>query len=129
MRLPAPRQLRRARLACAALLAITASNHARLASGGSAHAVRHAVFVGLNLGLGALLVWRPRWALVPAALLSVQQLASHGSDLLESIRGPGPVDWASVLVLAFFPALLTLLFVERRTADTREPPRGARPGS
>jgi hypothetical protein len=118
-----------ARLICAGLLALTALNHARLTFASGAHAMRHSVFVGLNLGLAALLVLRPRWALPAAALLSVQQLWSHGSDLVDSIRDPGPFDWASVLVLAFFPALLTLLVVERRTAGTQARPRAAPPGS
>ena len=119
----------RARLVFAALLAITALNHGRLAAAGGANVTRHGVFVGLNLALAWLLVARPRWALLPAALLSVQQLYSHGSDLVRSTREPGPFDWASVGVLVFFPALLTLLVVERRTASTPELPRGARPGS
>jgi hypothetical protein len=121
--------LRIARLTCAGLLAITAVNHARLAAHGAGNVMRHELFVGLNLALAALLVTRPRWALVPTALLSMQQVSSHGSDLLASMRGPGPLDWASAGVLVFFPALLTLLVVERRTADTREPRPGERPGS
>ena len=121
--------MRRARLACAALLVFTAVNHGRLAAAGAGDVARHQLFVAVNLGLAAFLALRPRWALAPAALLSVQQLWSHGSDLLESARGPGPVDGSSALVLVFFPALLTLLVVERRTADTPAPPRAAPPGS
>lgn len=120
----------RARLAFAVLLAITALNHGRLAAAGGDHVTRHEVFVGLNLALAWLLVARPRWALLPAALLSVQQLYSHGSDLVRSVHEPGPFDWASVGVLVFFPALLTLLVVERRqTAGTRGRPRAEPPGS
>jgi hypothetical protein len=114
---------------CAVLLAITAVNHGRLAAAGAGNVLRHEVFVGLNLGLAALLVLRPRWALVPTVLLSLQQLSSHGSDLLDSIRGPGPFDWASVGVLLFFPALITLLGFERRTASRPELPTAAPPGS
>ena len=117
------------RKVCAGLLAVTAVNHARLAAAGAGVVWRHELFVGLNLALAALLVTRPRWALVPAALLSAQQLYSHGSDLVHSVRGPEPFDWASVGVLVFFLALLTLLVVERRTADTPALPRAAPPGS
>ncbi len=116
---------RRARLVFAALVAITAANHARLAAAGAGNVMRHEVFVGLNLALASLLVARPRWALLPAALLSVQQLYSHGSDLLASLHEPGPFDWASVGVLVFFPALVMLLVVERRRAGTPALPRAA----
>jgi hypothetical protein len=118
-----------ARLACAGLLAVAALNHGRLAAAGGAHALRHELFVGLNLGLAALLVARPRLALAPTVLLSMQQLWSHGSDLVDSLRGPGPVDWASVGVVVFFPALLTLLVAERRTAGTPERQPGEPRGS
>jgi hypothetical protein len=124
-----PSHLRLARLASCALLAVAALSHARLAALGGAHVLRHELFVGLDLALVALLVLRPRWALIPTALLSLQQLWSHGSDLVDSLRGQGPVDWASALVLVFFPALLTLLVVERRTAGTPERPPAAPPGS
>lgn len=117
----------RVRLPFAALLAVTALNHARLAVAGAGNVTRHEVFVGLNLALALLLVARPRWALVPAALLAVQQLYSHGSDLLTSVREPGPLDWASVGVLVFFPALLTLLVVERRRTGRRPEHRPAAP--
>lgn len=122
-------RLRVARLICAGLLALTALNHARLASAAGAHALRHGLFVGLNLALATLLVFLPRWALPATALLSIQQLWSHGADLADSIRDPGPLDWASVLVLVFFPALLTLLVVERRRGGTPVRPPAARPGS
>jgi len=128
-----PRRLRQIRLVFAVfagLLAITALNHARLAAAGAGNVPRHELFVGLNLALAALLVTRPRWALLPAALLSVQQLYSHGSDLIASVREPGPLDWASVGVVVFFPALLTLLVYERRrTAGRPERPPAAPPRS
>ena len=127
--LMAPPLLRLARLTCAGLLVVAATSHARLAAAGGAHVLRHELFVGLNLALATLLVLRPRWALLPTALLSIQQLSSHGSDLVDSVRGPGPFDWASLGVLVFFPALLTLLVVERRKAGTPERPQAAPPGS
>lgn len=127
--MPSPPLLRSGRFACAALLALTALNHARLAAAGAGSVARHELFVGLNLALAALLLLRPRWALLPTVVLSAQQLFSHGSDLLASLRGPGPFDWASLGVLVFFPALVTLLVVERRRAGTPGSPPAARPGS
>ena len=104
--LQSPRFTRIGRWTGAALLTATAANHARLAAMGAGDVARHELFVGLNLGLALLLVLRPRWALAP-----------------------GAVDWASAGVLVFFPVLLTLLVVERRTAGTRESPRATRRGS
>jgi hypothetical protein len=121
--------LRLGRVVCAVLLAVTAVNHARLAAAGAGSVARHELFVVLNLALALLLVRKPRWALVATLALALQQLTSHGADLLESLRGPGPVDWASAGVLVFFPALITLLIAERRIAGTREHPRAGRPGS
>lgn len=123
------RRLALARLIAAGFLAVAAVEHARHAAAGGAHVLRHELFVGINLALAALLVARPRLALVPTALLSVQQLWSHGSDLVDSLRGPGPLDWASVGVVVFFPTLVTLLVAERRRAGTPAPPPGAPRGS
>lgn len=75
---------------------------------------RHLVFVVLDGGLGALVAVRPRWAVAPTAMLFAQQTSTHGRDLVESLRGSGPVDLESLVVLAFFGALLALLVAVRR---------------
>ncbi len=108
-----------ARSACALILGATAANHALLAFAGAEGEGRHAVFVGVNLSLGALLVLRPKWALLAAIALGVQQLGSHGTDFVRSVRAAGPVDWLSLGVVIFFALLVTLLVAERRTAHTR----------
>jgi len=58
--------------------------------------------------------------------MSAQQIWSHGSDLIDSIQAPGPIDVASALVVVFFPALLALLVIERRAA-TADPRRRSLP--
>ncbi len=110
------------------LFAVAAVNHAVLASRGEGVVWRHELFVGINLVAAAGLVVRPRWMLAPLALLACQQIPSHGADLVRSIRGPEPVDWPSLGVVLFFPAVLTLLVVERRR-DIRERPSPVRPSS
>jgi hypothetical protein len=110
--------LRLARLVGAAFVVVAAANHGRLAALGEGDVARHAIFVGLDLAFATILVLVPRWALIPAVPLTVQQMWSHGSDLVESVRGAGSVDWISALVVVFFPALLVLLVVERRTPTT-----------
>ncbi len=97
-----------------AVLAVAAVNHAVLASRAEGDVARHWAFVAINLGAAAIVARAPRWAVVPIALLALQQAYSHGSDLIASIRGPGPFDWASLGVLVFFPVLVTTLAVERR---------------
>jgi hypothetical protein len=112
--------LRLARLVGAALVVVAAANHGRLAALGEGDVTRHGVFVGLDLAFAAILVVVPRWALVPAVAMTVQQVWSHGSDVVESVRGAGSFDWISTLVVVFFPALLVLLVVERRTPPLPE---------
>jgi hypothetical protein len=60
-------------------------------------------------------------------LLSLQQIPSHGRDFLESTHD-GSIDWPSLGVVVFFPAVLTLLIVER-TRNRRERPSRGRPRS
>jgi hypothetical protein len=75
---------------------------------------RHAVFVLVNAAAAALLARRPRWVVLPIAILAVQQLASHGADLVRSLSTPGPLDVASLGVVVFFPLLLAAISVEPR---------------
>lgn len=97
----------------AAALVPTACFHAWLAIRGDGDVARHWVFVGLNLGLAALLVFKPRWAFYPAIALTVQQLWSHGQSLSDSFLGSGSLDWVSLAVCLYFPTLVTILFIER----------------
>ncbi len=96
------------------LLAAAAVNHAVLAARGQGDVARHWAFVGINLVAAGIVARAPRWSVYPIALLAVQQAWSHGRDLAHSLEGPGPIDWASLGVLVFFPVLVTTLAVERR---------------
>ena len=119
------------RVAAAVLFAVAAVNHAVLASRGQGVVWRHELFVGINLVLGALIALRPRWALPPIALLSLQQIPSHGMDLVRSFDQPRAQDWdwPSLGVVFFFPAVIALLVVERRRSGRPEAPRTGPPGS
>jgi hypothetical protein len=111
-----------ARWLSALLFVVAAVNHAVLAAKGQGVVWRHELFVAINGAAAAGLILRPRWMLVPLALLACQQIPSHGADLYRSIVRPEEaVDWPSVGVLLFFPAVLTLLVFERRR-DRRAPP-------
>lgn len=111
---PRARALAFARFAAAGLLVLAAVNHARLSFGGAPGAIRHAVFAGIDAAAALLVARYPRAALAPVALLSTQQLVSHGRDLAASLEGPGPIDLSSLGVIVFFPALIALLIASRR---------------
>lgn len=102
------------RIVAAFFLGVSALRHVVLAIEGDPSVSRHWLFVALNLGLAALLVRWPRQALYATALLAIQQEYSHGTALLESMRGPGAFDFASLAVCLFFPALIAVLFAESR---------------
>lgn len=123
------RPYRRLRSVAALLLVVSATNHARLALAGDPSVPRHVLFVAINLALAVMLVRFPRYALVATSVLLLQQMTSHGSDLVRSMRGPGPLDLASLAVCLFFPALVTVLVLERRAArrQPRDPKKRASP--
>jgi hypothetical protein len=109
-----PRAFFVVRVVCAIAMAVTACFHVVQAIQGNPSVVRHWVFVGINLVLAALLVWKHRWAFVPTLVLTVQQLWSHGQLLSDSFLGTSSLDWVSLAVCLFFPTLATILFIERR---------------
>jgi hypothetical protein len=95
-------------------LVLVAVMHVVKAATGDGDVVRHLVFVVLDGGLGVLVVVRPRWALVPAVILFVQQLGTHGRDLVRGMRGEAPFEVGDLAVMIFFGALIALLFRARR---------------
>jgi hypothetical protein len=109
-----PNRFRIVRAIAAALLAVSAIRHTWLALHGDESVPRHWLFVGINVGLAILLVRSRRWALPATLLLSIQQMWSHGTELVRSIHGPGPFDWSSLGVCVFFPVLIVVLALERR---------------
>jgi hypothetical protein len=76
-------------------------------------ATGHAIFVAINL-LAAIGLWlRPRWFVVPFAILVVQQLLSHGAWGIAAWHD-GWFDWRSWGVLLTLPPLLFLLVRDAR---------------
>lgn len=110
-----PRIFHRLRAIAAVLFAVIGLLHAKRAHAGEGDVARHLVFVAIDVTLAGLLAWRPRWALPAVVALSLQQIPSHGGDFLRSLRGPEPTDWASLVVVLFFPAVVALLLGERRS--------------
>jgi hypothetical protein len=67
---------------------------------------RHLAFVAIDAALCLLLLWRPRWLIVPVTLVAAQAFWSHGHGLWLQWHSRGQVDWISLLVLLYLPALL-----------------------
>jgi hypothetical protein len=83
---------------------------------------RHLAFVGINVASASLCLTRPRrWFPLYFFVLSLQQIHSHGADLLATWRATATIDWVSLLVMGFLPVVLALALAEERA------PRGTRP--
>lgn len=75
---------------------------------------RHALFVLINLTAALGSLRRPRGFAVAFALLTAQQLWSHGVTAVVVWRDEHRFDWPSVVVLAGMPLVLALLVVDAR---------------
>lgn len=80
-----------------------------LPSNGSSPA-RHAVFVVVNVVCCAGFVWRPRAFRVLFGALALQQVASHGGDVLNAATGA--VAASDIVVALAMPAMWALLLLE-----------------
>lgn len=74
---------------------------------------RHALFVGVNAALAVGILVRPKWFLYVFVLFTLEQVWGHGVSLVR-VAGEGRLDWASVVVLVFVPAMLGLLVLDAR---------------
>jgi len=72
----------------------------------NAAAWRHLVFVGIDIALAVLLLWRPRWLIAPVAIVTAQASWSHGHGLWNAWHSARQVDWVSVAVFLYLPFLV-----------------------
>ena len=63
---------------------------------------RHALFVAVNLLFAWAMLRPPRWLVVPAAILVVQQGYGHGADLLRAAAS-GKADLQSAVTVLVLP--------------------------
>ena len=75
---------------------------------------RHAVFVAINTILLYAFLKRPNWFIWFFALLTIQQLYSHGGYAISLWKRQQELDWISVIVVLAMPLLLLLLLWERK---------------
>lgn len=87
---------------------------------------RHALFVAINAGCALGFLLRPRGFAGLFAILTAQQLWSHGTYLVQVWRSRERVDWASVVVLLAMPLGLTLLLRDVRGTRSTPSSGGAR---
>lgn len=76
--------------------------------------IRHAVFIGIGLGM-AWLAYRGGWMfLTLLSLLTLQQLYSHGIYMHYVWQYEARIDWWSVLTMLGLPVMVALFTLYRR---------------
>jgi hypothetical protein len=79
----------------------------------STPAWRHAIFVLVNCICIYGLLKRPYWFIWFTALLTLQQLYSHGSYAFKVWQQHNVIDWISIGIVILLPVLLILLIFEK----------------
>ena len=82
--------------------------------GDTASPMRHLVFVAIDLSVAAALYFRPWFLKYVVAVLTFQQVYSHGAQAWHAWVSQGEVDVVSIAVVLLMPILALLLFVEDR---------------
>lgn len=83
---------------------------------------RHMLFIFINIICIFGLLKRPGWFVWFFFLLLLQQLYSHGGDIIRNWRHEQRIDWISVGVVILMPLTFVLLLLEKgavlSTSDT-----------
>lgn len=69
----------------------------------------HAAFVVIDPLTAYLLLRRPDWFPYGFALLTIQQIYSHGVEALTAWRATSAIDYVSVFIIVFMPSLFVLV--------------------
>ena len=70
--------------------------------------VRHLVFVFLNCVLAILMIKRTKYFVPLLALMTLQQLVGHGSNLVRNLAEGEPTIYTDWLVVIFAPIVLVI---------------------
>jgi hypothetical protein len=87
---------------------------------GGAH-WRHATFCAIDILCAWYILRRPQWFVVAFAILTLQQICSHGARAWMLWHTERRLDWLSFAVLVVVPCILALLIadgIERRCVAT-----------
>jgi hypothetical protein len=79
----------------------------------------HAAFVVIDPVTAYLLLRRPDWFTYAFAVLTVQQIYSHGMAALITWRATSIIDYASLFIVVFMPALFVLLVYDALLRKSR----------
>jgi hypothetical protein len=74
---------------------------------------RNLLFVVINLFVAFCLLKRFRWFIFLFVILMIQQLYSHGSDLVNFWNTQHKIDWLSLMVLFILPVIFVFLLLDR----------------
>jgi hypothetical protein len=81
---------------------------------------RHALFIVVDTGLCGLMILKPRWLYLPALLVAIQGVFSHGTHAWNLWFAQRRVDWLSVAVLLYMPLLLWAAFLNAQEKNKDE---------
>src|SRR6266576_1171924 len=81
----------------------------------------HGAFVIIDPLTASFLLRRPRWFPYAFAVLTLQQIYSHGMDALTAWRADSRVDVISLFIIVFMPALLALIIYGAVNRKTESP--------
>jgi hypothetical protein len=79
----------------------------------------HAAFVVIDPITAYLLLRRPDWFPYAFAVLTVQQIYSHGMEALTAWRASAVIDFVSLFIILLMPSLLVLLVYDAVTRKSR----------
>lgn len=79
----------------------------------------HAAFVVIDPVTAYLLLRRPDWFPYAFAVLTVQQIYSHGMEALTAWRATSAIDYVSLFIIVFMPCLLVLVVYDALLKKSR----------
>ena len=79
----------------------------------------HAAFVVIDPVTAYLLLRRPDWFSYAFAVLTFQQIYSHGMEALTAWRATSAIDYVSLFIVVFMPSLLVLVIYDALLRKSR----------
>jgi len=86
----------------------------------------HAAFVVIDPVAAYLLLRRPDWFPYAFAVLTIQQIYSHGTEAMAAWRIMSAIDYVSLFIIVFMPSLLALLIYDAAVRKGQTAPERVR---